>query len=290
MGTLLVLLVFVGGTVNAADADPSTAVSLRNKYDQLKQQKNSPFGRPLYLESAEYSSRLKGDIYALVDYPLATVSAALESPAQWCDVLILHLNTKYCRAKAGTPSKGLIVRIGKKNFQRLEDAYHMDFSYRLIAATAEYFEAGLDAENGPMSTHNYLIVLNAIAISDKQTFLHLTYSYDFGGMGSIAMSGYLATVGRNKVGFTKVGDLPDGRPQYIGGVRGVVERNTMRYYLAIDAYLAGLASPPAEQLERRLENWFSATEKYPLQLHELDRAEYIDMKHREYERQRQTGP
>ena len=62
------------------------------------------------------------------------------------------------------------------------------------------------------------------------------------------------------------------------GVRGAVERNTMRYYLAIDAYLDGLSAPPADQLEKRLQTWFTATEKYPRQLHEIDRATYLDMK------------
>jgi hypothetical protein len=78
---------------------------------------------------------------------------------------------------------------------------------------------------------------------------------------------------------------PGAEPQYIGGVRGMVERNTMRYYLAIEAYLGALAAPPAAQLERRLQAWFDATEKYPRQLRELDRAAYLEMKQREYRRQ-----
>ena len=35
--------------------------------------------------------------------------------------------------------------------------------------------------------------------------------------------------------------LTDGQPQLVGGVRGVLERNTLRYYLAIDAWLAARA-------------------------------------------------
>jgi hypothetical protein len=98
----------------------------------------------------------------------------------------------------------------------------------------------------------------------------------------MAMQGYLATVGRDKVGFTRVSS---GGSDYIGGVRGVVERNTMRYYLAIDAYLGALSSPAPEQFEKRLNNWFSSTERFPHQLHEIDRQQYLDMKRSEYARQ-----
>jgi hypothetical protein len=64
-------------------------------------------------------------------------------------------------------------------------------------------------------------------------------------------------------------------------MRGVIERNTMRYYLAIDAYLDSLSAPPAQQVERRLKTWFAATERYPRQLHEIEEAEYLAMKRKE---------
>jgi hypothetical protein len=98
------------------------------------------------------------------------------------------------------------------------------------------------------------------------------------------MQGYLATVGRKKVGFTIVDRDAAGTPVYLGDVRGVIERNTMRYYLAIEGYLAASALPAAQQPEQRLENWFSAVERYPRQLHEMERDEYLSMKHRELAR------
>ena len=76
-----------------------------------------------------------------------------------------------------------------------------------------------------------------------------------------------------------------GNGGYVGGVRGVVERNTMRYYLAIDAYLSAMNAAPSEQFEKRLQTWFSTTERYPKQLHELNRDDYITMKRAEYQRQ-----
>ena len=58
------------------------------------------------------------------------------------------------------------------------------------------------------------------------------------------MQGYLATIGRDKVGFSIVGSRADGQPVYVHGTRGVIERNTMRYYVAIEAYLSTMALPP----------------------------------------------
>jgi hypothetical protein len=81
------------------------------------------------------------------------------------------------------------------------------------------------------------------------------------------------------------GEPVNGQPAWIDGVRGVVERNTMRYYLAIDSYLANSQQPPAERYERSLQSWFTATEKYPRQLHELDRPAYLEMKRAEHVRQ-----
>ena len=59
------------------------AATLLERYRSLGPQlKDNAFHRPLVLESAEASSSLKGDIYAVVDYPYAVVSGQLDDPAQ----------------------------------------------------------------------------------------------------------------------------------------------------------------------------------------------------------------
>ena len=260
---------------NAA-AEPVGAAPLRAKYSELASQlANNPFKRPLAMTSIEAGNVLKGDIYAVVEHPLSQVSAALSGPEHWCDVLMLHLNTKYCHASNGSDGATLDMRIGKKFDQPVEDAHRVDFGFHPGAASADYFNARLDAAHGPMGTSDYRILLEAVALPGKKTFLHLTYSYAYGFASKIAMKGYLATVGSDKVGFSRKGDA---QSDYIGGMRGVVERNTMRYYLAIDAYLDALAAPPGEQIEKRLSEWFNATEQYARQLHEMNRSEYLDMK------------
>ena len=277
---------FSAGSALASVPETHSAASLQAKYAALGDRlQHNPFQRALTLDSFESSSNLKGDIYALVDHPFSTVSAALNGAEEWCDVLILHINTKYCRAETDPSRTALLLSVGKKTPQPLDEAYPIEFSYRVAAATATYLEIQLNAEEGPLSTRNYRIQLQAVPVGNGRTFLHLTYSYEFGMAGRLAMKTYLATIGSDKVGFTQTGKQSNGQPEHIGGMRGVVERNTMRYYLAIDAHLGALAAPPALQFQKRLQSWYSATEQYPRQLREVDRIAYFDMKRSEYLRQ-----
>jgi len=280
------LVLFSSGAALAAVPETQSAALLHAQYASLGERlQHNAFRRALSLDSSESSNDLKGDIHALVDYPFSTVSAALDDPAHWCDVLILHINTKHCQATTDTTRTVLAVSIGRKTPQSLKDAYPIAFSYRVAAATADYLNIQLTAPEGPLSTRNYRIQLQAVPIGNNQTFLHLTYSYDYGMAGRLAMQTYLATLGSGKVGFSQTGGQSSGRPEYIDGMRGVVERNTMRYYLAIDAYLGALASPKPLQFQKRLNSWFSATEQYPRQLREVSRTAYFDMKRSEYRRQ-----
>lgn len=265
---------------------PVSAVSLNAKYTELDTLlRNNQFHRELYLNSTQSSGNLKGEIYAVVDYPLSTVNVALNNPAHWCDVLILHVNIKYCHVSSNKAGPVLTMNLGRNYTQPLADTYRVEFNYHGVITTPDYFAVELNAKDGPMNTHDYRIWIEATSLKDGRTFLHFTYAYAFGLTGRLAMQGYLATIGRNKVGFTVTGKQPNGQPIYIQGVRGVVERNTMRYYLAIDAYLAALAAPSGDQLGTRLQHWYNATDQYVRQLHEVERNDYFEMKHEEYQRQ-----
>jgi len=277
------------GPAVAAVPEANTAATLRAKYAALeKQLGNNQFQRPLSLNSVETPGHLKGDIYAVVNFPYAVVNKALNNPALWCDVLILHINTKYCQASTTQAGNTIAVSIGKKVFEPIDDAYRLNFSYLVAASTREYFDIGLSAASGPLGTSDYRIRLEAVSVKGGKTFLHLTYSYTYDSVGELAIKAYLMTVGSGKVGFTNTGNQSGGQPEYIGGIRGVVERNTMRYYLAIEAYLGALSEHPSKQLDKRLQSWFTSTEQYSRQLHEVERASYLDMKKREYLRQQKS--
>ncbi|MDP9044443.1 MAG: hypothetical protein M3O01_06515 [Pseudomonadota bacterium] len=241
----------------------------------------SPFGRPLVLESVQNSNDLRGDVVAVVEQPFATVSPALQGADHWCEVLMLHLNVKGCRT-AGPAAGGMLsLVVGRKFDQPLGDGYKVDFTYAPPVTAPDYLRVQMTAAEGPVGTHDYALVLEATPLDERRSLIHLSYAYAYGTAARLGMQAYLSTAGRDKVGFSITGTAADGKPTYIGGVRGVIERNTMRYYLAIETYLGSLAAPAAERQEKRLRDWFDATERHALQLHEMTRDEYLAMKRHE---------
>jgi hypothetical protein len=278
-----VLSVVLAALPATAQAD---AAELRSRHSQLREQlQQNTYGQPLHIDSSEQQDRLTGDVYAVLDHPFQKVSLALRDPVHWCDILILPFNTKYCHAVRTEAGPSLQVRIGRKFDQPVDQAYKLQFSWRNVAQQAEYFETRLQAKDGPVGTRDYRINVSAVPLDGNRTFLRLNYSYGFGMAGRMAMQVYLGTVGADKVGFTVVGRDGAGQPQYIDGVRGAVERNAMRYYLAIDAFLDTMAAPADQRVERRIRNWFAATERYPRQLREMDLGTYATMKRQEVVRQ-----
>jgi hypothetical protein len=266
------------------------AAVLESRYKALRAQlASSPFKQPLVLESKQTSDTLTGNVYAVVNQPYSLVRQALKGRDHWCDILILHLNVKDCRALVAGSEKVLSVAIGRKFDQPLADAYPVDFIYRTAASGPGYLDVLLQADKGPLGTKDYRIALEAIPLTADTSFLHMSYAYAYGLTARIAVQAYLATLGRDKVGFSVVSRNPDGSPVYVGNVRGMLERNTMRYYLAIEVYLNTYTLPTGQQPEKRLEDWFASVERYPRQLHELDRDEYLSMKRKELARQKTTA-
>jgi hypothetical protein len=274
-----------------APSDPDSAAALRGQYAASSEQlEQSPIRRGLYLESAETSRSSRGDIYAVVDFAFTTISETFTNPVHWCEALILHLNVKYCQVTARDERTVLLVAFGKKTEQPLEDTHRVEFTFEVTAAGPDYTQVILDARKGPLGTRDYHILLECIALDGARSFLHIRYAYAYGRVARLAMRFYLARSGSAKVGFTMIESEKGGPPHLVGGVRAAQERNTMRYFLAIDAYLGALTTSVPDHFEESLERWFAATERYAPQLHEVAHDDYIEMKRREHLRQQQTPP
>jgi hypothetical protein len=270
--------------LTARVAEPGGPAQLSARHAALADRlARNQYARPLYLESSESPRDVSGEVYALFDYPFTVFSTALRGAREWCDVLLLHVNTKHCRAVEENGRTVLDMGLGAKAGER--DTHRMRLDFGVARSAPDYFTMQLHAQTGPLATSDYRILVEAVPVGDGRTFIHLTYSYSYGAPGRLAMQAYLATSGRGKVGFTVVGQGAGGAPEYVSGVRGAVERNVMRYYLALDAYLGALRTPESERMEKRLNAWFSATEQYPRQLREISRAAYLEMKRSEYQRQ-----
>jgi hypothetical protein len=271
-------IVLCGALALAGVARAQDAAALHARFEALQDKlAHNAYGRPLVLQSTQTSDHLEGEVYARVEQPYAMVQKGLQGTDNWCGILILHLNVKMCRAQPA----GLDMALGRKYDQPVDDAYKLHFDYKSVADGPDYLRAELTSADGPLGTKDYRIAVEAAPMDAGHTMLHMSYAYGFGFTARVAMNTYLSTVGADKVGFSVAGKDGDGKPQFVAGVRGLVERNTMRYYLAIDDYVA---APAAGQLEQRLATWFDATERYPRQLHEMERADYLAMKRTEARR------
>ena len=246
----------------------------------------SAFSRPLYLVSREEPKRLAGDVFAVLERPFAEAEQALAEPAPWCEVLLLPFNTKHCEVSSAGAARALTIYVGPKSNTPLELTHRLNLRFEVAARSQDFLYVVLSADEGPFGTRDYRIALEVAPLEDGRSFLHMSYSYGYGAVASLAMNAYLATVGAPKVGFTVESRNPDGTPRYVRGMRGVLERNAMRYFLAIEAYLGVLSTPTAQRAEKMLGDWFTAIERHPRQLHELERDEYLAMKRKEFLRMR----
>jgi hypothetical protein len=274
------VLAFAAATATAAPSPD--ALTLRSQHEVLRDAfASSPFRRPLVVQSSEADSGLKGEIYAIVDHPFKTAAPVLEDRARWCELLMLHQNVKRCRAGGDAPADTVALVVGRKAEHTAEQGFRMDFKFRVAERAPDFLSVQLASASGPLGTRDHRVTLQAAPLDARRSIIHLSYGYASSGVARLATQAYMATAGRHKVGFTVTGKTDDGKPVYISGMRGLVERNAMRYFLAIEAYFGALATPPAQQWEKRLHDWFALIEQHPRQLHDMGRDEYLAIKRRD---------
>ena len=291
MGAILAfaLLCASAGQVHADEPADKAAAALRASYVSLQPKlKQNQFDRPLALQSSEGVGKVSGYIHAVINAPFDAASAALASPEDWCGILNLLISTKDCKTSRDGQARALNIWVGTSPKQALENASRLTLAFNVHAKSANYLRMGLNSIDGPMGTRDILFKLEAIPLDGERTFVHFSYAYGFGSVGRLAILAYLATFGRDKVGFTlmeaRTGETGSA-PQYIAGQRGIVERNTMRYYLAVEAYLGAMSLPPQVRFEKRIRDWYAGAGRYRRQLYDMELQEYLDMKRAEYRRE-----
>ena len=239
------------------------------------------FAAPIHLESFETGGFQQVDMYGIFNYPFNSVKDALQSPANWCDITTLHINIKACTARRSADRWFLTIYSGRKNYQTPAEAYPLKLLFRVASLQPDYLDLALTAPEGPLGTKDHRIRFEAAPLDQGRTFVHFSYAYRHGALANLAIKTYFATIARDKIGFSSYAGT-NGNQHLIGGVRGAVERNTVRYYLALQTYLDTLKYPEGQRFEQRLSRWFDLTARYPRQLEELDKSEYLINKRREH--------
>jgi hypothetical protein len=231
-------------------------------YQELQEAaRRGPFGFPLEVRSEERGEMVTSEALGIMDHPLQAFREAVTEPAPWCDFIPLNLNIK-------AP----------------ESASQQPYRFAVRARQSEYVSVSLSALRGLMGTRAHQLDFEAASVAGK-TVVALRSSYEQSAASKLATAIYLATLGRDKVGFSRERVGPDGQANFVKGAQGIIERNLMRYYLILKAFLDTQKLPANRRFDTLISAFYDLMERYPAQLHEMERAEYLDVKRRERQNQ-----
>ncbi len=257
--------------------------SLLEHYHRLKNDGSITLpGTHINLASYEQEDVLSAEVHSIVQTPFEEVTAALAQARNWCQVMPLHFNIKACTYKKHGSGDILTVYSGRKIYESPEDSYQMSYQFEVKQHDDKRLSLRLYAEHGPVGTSDYLIELDAVPVAEG-TLLRIHSSYRPSWLSSMLTGAYLSTVGSGKIGFSLVEEY--GELQPVQGIRGIIERNVMRYHLAINAFFSTQSLPEESRHEATLASWFKQNDSYP-QLHEMDEEEFLDIKRKEWQNQR----
>ncbi len=282
----LILFVFFVVWSNLSWSAPAESSALIKAYHQLRTESATTFATPIAIRSQENKRRLSAEIYSVLDQPLNVVAQALTNIENWCEFVPLNLNVKACTYSHSDKDHQLTLYVGRKFYQTPDDAYTLSYDHQTKYSNDDGFKVVLSADKGPIGTKDYLIEIDAIPFNG-QTLLRINVAYSNSWMSNLASSAYLATKGRDKLGFSIEGIDAAGQPIFIRGSQAVIERNAMRYYLAMKAYLETAQLLPEERHKARTLRWYEMTQEYSKQLYELEQDEYLEAKRKEWINQAQ---
>jgi hypothetical protein len=289
----LVLLSVIAAAI-LSSASPASAVVqppqgadllLDTYHRNMTRLETNNFGIPLFLESYERGDRVHVDVYGIFDYAFSSVVSVLKVPGNWCDIVSLHPNVKACTYGDQPGSGQLTFYIGKKVYQPPEDARQVVYNYRVVNQQKGYLDIILRADEGPFGTEDHSMRFEALPLDGGKTFVHVSYAYRDSVALRLAEKAYFATLGRGKVGFTVTGTDKDGKDIHIGGPRGAIERNAVRYYFAIQTFMNTLRYPEKRVFSMRITQWYDLTSHYRAQLFDLEKNDYLTNKTTEHRNQ-----
>ena len=253
--------------------------SLIEKHHQIEGSLGkNPFNIPVYLESAVEKNTSYVDIYGFVKHPFATVQNALEVPANWCDIVLPHIDVSACTYSKVNDKWLLNTYNVDKMSESLEDAYEMKLEYGVAKVQSGYFEVSLTAQEGPFNTKEHRFKFEVVPLDKDNSFIHLQHSFTYGSVEYYVMKMF----GGSKPGFTETGIDSDGNPVYTDGLRGAIERNAVCYYLSIMAYLDTLKIFDGQSFENRINQWYDLAAPYKKQIFEMKKEEYLTYKRQTY--------
>lgn len=279
-------ILFPPGSASAVEkARQDEDILLDTYHRNIANLERNSFGFPLFLESFERDDRVHVDVYGIFDYPFGSVVNVLMTPANWCDIVSLQPNVKACTYRELPGFWLLTFYIGRKVYQPPEDTRQVIYRYRIVDQQQGYLNIILSADAGPFGTKDHTMRFEALPLDGGRTFVHVSYAYSDTAALRLVEKLYFATLGWGKAGFTVTGTDRNGNPVYIGGPRGALERNAVRYYFAIQSFMNTLHYPEGIRFRMRTIKWYDLTSRYRKQLFDLDKKDYLTSKTKEHKNQ-----
>lgn len=210
-------------------------------------------------------------ISAVIAAPFDEIKRFYRTEDQWCRAFFANIYVKACYKK----NQSLRVFYNNNDeYQNLSDAFRFDYDIAEQTLDNSSLLIRLLAESGPLGSHDYELRIEAQPYSDKQSIIRLVYQSRYGFFARSALYIYLKTLGSGKIGFSR-----DADNQAVQGIRGILERNAMRYLLSLCAYL--LNYDAAKPLATTLKTWHDYATIFSRELEEIDWPAYQTLKLKE---------
>jgi hypothetical protein len=269
-----------GAAVDAHAAAADTPVA---RYRELVEVATAgPLRAPVQVQSSEDGNAIGAQVWGVLDVSFAKVSEVVTAPARFCDFVSLVIFVKACTHAGDLAPTTLTLYMGRKDYEDPDPDNALTFAYSVEAPNDAQRAVRLFVPEGLLGVKDNRLEFELWSV-EQRTLVNVRTSYVASTQSKLATGTYLMTFGRNKIGFSTTTGA-DGKSQPVRGVRGIIERNTMRYFLALQAYLETLDTAVEQREVARIERWFDATAQYEL-LYEVPREEYIANKTRERKNQ-----
>lgn len=233
---------------------------------------------PLYVDTRVEGSFVRAQVHGLLAQPYEVVAGALRDGRQWCEIALAHFAVKACTAQAQAAATQLTMYFGRRHYQAPEQARALSYELRIDEQRPDYLRARFVRLEEERDGTTDPFRLEVAALAGGGTLMAVTYANELSPLMRALAAAYFATFGRHKIGFSLVPAGRAGAGEPVRGMVGAIERNVVRGYFAIEAYFATRDEPAATRFERQAAHWFDLTERYPEQLRELSREEYLAAK------------
>jgi len=235
---------------------------------------------PVYLQTENQGDQASVSLIGQVHYPFDEVAAVLRNPDAYCEFLPLMFNVKGCVITDHGPVDKVRYYVAGKNYTSPLASYRLNTTWQVVGRRADLLHVLMKADRDGDGVSSYQVDLVVIP-HGKETLISVEALYAPGRLTRVATHTYVHLFARNKPGFTLVEAGKSGKRELITGFPAIIERSVVRSYLALNAYLATRDVADERRLDAQLQRWYSLNQPYHTQLYEMERDEYLAIKHRE---------